>query len=974
MLNNNLDEFEDNKMYITTFLGALWEYPELIYEIIKNSEPNIVKKDISSFIINNFYTDYLSGNFLENNLLYVIALLLKNEFEKNENNEKTVFIEKLFENSNVGIILDSFGQIPDVQHFFKNLISKSVETLERRNTMDDVYIDSEELSSKLEEVKEGNKKENIKSKCLNIFKKKEKNDDNNNKNVKNAKRKKENYKIFVEQYSINITLSTIIERKNVAKKEKKYDLFLFLSNIEEEIKSSNDEDLFSNKLLIENFYKSKSSFYMLLFYENEFLKSVDFINQLIIDFENSISLMPKFIKSICKIISEFVKNKFKNISKIEENEFISKFLVEKLLIYFLTSPNFNALINDFIISDSTINNIQGITFSLKNIFSLKLFQNTFNESNYTPYNWLILNKFENIFNIFENSKKVKLPNFIENLIANKLPNSYVYDYFKENKEKIFTNISMCFTLDNLLALINGAKKIEYFFENDKNDKKNKIKKTLDKLEYKENKKKLKQMNDKIIENYIKEAKVKNIEISSKNIENYFLLNFQIINKKCEKFFSFNTDKNRYFFIDIKDDNKKQLNECEIDLINLKNNLSKILGIYRPFNKSDYSLSDSSNFKEIFLEIKKYINLSNYTFANKNSINTCYWSILSIFDFLDKIPKEYKLNDFEKLFNELNKDITSAINELNFGIINSIKNKFIFVNKALNYYKEKGKDIDDIIINENIKKILRVINILIDFKFAYDKEEKIFILNKSINKNSNFEGEIMYNKKNDFFTIKTVETFIKFFPNLSDYYTNMDINPFQIINELSINKKLKEYFNLIKIILSEESLIEKNKYDDLYQEKIINHFMDKIYEKIYLQVPTPQDLNILNIIGRTPKSDLDKLVNKNYNYETLIPDVTALFQKIHNSRTPLGKLNGLKDVLNYITNVISFKKGKRISSLGADDTIPTLIYFFINAKPYMIITDIEFIKTFKCLLPFCDNELTIFETIINRFLNSNLKEM
>ena len=101
MLNNNLDEFEDNKMYITTFLGGLWEYPELIYEIIKNSEPNIVKKDISSFIINNFYTDYLSGNFLENNLLYVIALLLKNEFEKNENNEKTVFIEKLFENSNV---------------------------------------------------------------------------------------------------------------------------------------------------------------------------------------------------------------------------------------------------------------------------------------------------------------------------------------------------------------------------------------------------------------------------------------------------------------------------------------------------------------------------------------------------------------------------------------------------------------------------------------------------------------------------------------------------------------------------------------------------------------------------------------------------------------------------------------------------------------------------------------------------------
>ena len=196
IINNILDEFEDNKIYITTFLQLLWEYPELVYEIIKNSEPDELKNNIAPFIINNFYSDYLSGNFIENNLLYIIALLLKNEFEKIDSNEKIENIEKQFENSNLGIVLDSFGQIPIVQNFFKNLITKSVEMLERKNTMDNVYIDSDELSSKLEEIKEGNKNVNIKKKYLNLFKKKE-NDDTINQNAKNKKVKSENFKIFI---------------------------------------------------------------------------------------------------------------------------------------------------------------------------------------------------------------------------------------------------------------------------------------------------------------------------------------------------------------------------------------------------------------------------------------------------------------------------------------------------------------------------------------------------------------------------------------------------------------------------------------------------------------------------------------------------------------------------------------------------------------------------------------------------------
>lgn len=974
ILNNSLDEFENNKIYITSFLKLLWEYPELIYEIINISDFDIIKNNLSSFFVNNFYTDYLSGNFIENNLLYVITLLLKNEFEKAENLNN---IEDYLENTKLGIIFDDLGKIPEVQNFFKVIIINSIEKIERYNAMEEIEVDVDEISTKLTETKKG-KKEDENNKFLNAYKKIV-NDKMKNRNIINMKRRNENYKIFVEKYILDIKLSFIIEEKNEAKKNNKEELYIFLSKLEEELKSSNNEDLYSNKILMENFLKTSSPPYILSFYQNEFLKGIDFINQLLSDFEKNIILMPKFIKCICKIISLLIKNKFKNSTKADEYFFISKFIIDKLLIYFLSSPNFKALINHFIISESTIRNIQEAIIVLKKLFSLKLFKNNFEECNYTPYNKYILEKFENICNILENSKKIKLPNFIQDLVENKLQSDFLYDYFKENKEKIFKNISICFSVENILALINSIKNIKNFFDNiGSNDKKIKLKKVFDKLLYKDNLELIKKVNEDRIENFIKEVKErnkiknkdkKNIKNYSYKIENYYLLNIQIIEQKYEIIFSINNDKNKYFFIDIKDKNKKELTEKATNLINLKNSLIGILGIYRPLDISDYYFDESSNFIEIISEIKKFINFPNFTLSYDNYINTTNWSISSLFDNIDKIPNEYIIDDYDKLFNELGAEIKESIEELNLEKISVMNNKLIFVNKALNYYEEKSRDIKDIIINESIKIVTEKIALLIDIKFIYNDNEKIFYLNKSNLKNSNFEGNIQYNKKNECYTLKTMETFAKFFPNLTNYHFSMDISPLEIIKELGINKKLKEYFDMIKKLLTFNSIIEKNQYNDLYQEKIINNFFDKIYEKIYPPIPDPNDSKILKIMRKMPKKEIDNIINKKYNLENLIPEVTDLFKKIHNSRTPLSKLNSLKNILNYITNIIGYQKRVKNNSIGADDIIPALNYFIICAQPYMIITDIDFIKTFKYILPPCENEIVIFESIINKILTN-----
>ena len=156
--------------------------------------------------------------------------------------------------------------------------------------------------------------------------------------------------------------------------------------------------------------------YLLTFYQNDFLEVISFIDQLIEDLMNNIFLLPNSIKYICKIISILIKKKFKDINKVEENAFISKFLLGKLLIPIISFPNFNSLICDFIISRNTLKNIKIINIILAKLFSGHLFKNNSEEGNYTPFNWFFLDKIETILLFFEKATFTCLPSFIDKFI------------------------------------------------------------------------------------------------------------------------------------------------------------------------------------------------------------------------------------------------------------------------------------------------------------------------------------------------------------------------------------------------------------------------------------------------------------------------------------------------------------------------------------------------------------------------------
>ena len=190
----------------------LWNHPKAVFHILKNSDPQIVQTNLAPFICHNFISNNLSGNYVENNLLYIITMMLKDEINKLENiNQLDNFLNK----TQCGYLLEELIQFPDIQLYFKKIITKPVEQLENTYSSNVINFNT------FENVKE-----------INMLKGKENNKDLFNKNITDLGKNDSNdidnenneniflYKQFNEKYYPDLTIKEIGEYKNNAKKKK----------------------------------------------------------------------------------------------------------------------------------------------------------------------------------------------------------------------------------------------------------------------------------------------------------------------------------------------------------------------------------------------------------------------------------------------------------------------------------------------------------------------------------------------------------------------------------------------------------------------------------------------------------------------------------------------------------------------------------------------------------------------------------
>ena len=834
-----MDDFRINKVYITSFLKGLWSCPEAMHHILKKTDKNVIKTNLAPFIVNNFYSNYLSGNYMENNLLYLITLMLKDEIDKLENINQ---IDNFLENSKCGYLLDELQKMPDIQIYFKNVILKTVESIERTFSYREIKFNISEKNKELKRIKEDEEKK--------LGKKIEKDLDEFYNKMINTKiieqslcpsrdeitlKLRENNDKFVKKYVPNIYLKTFEEMAKDAENENKNILSEYYKKFANDLKQRKNEELYSNSNLMKNMFETKLPSHILAFYQNDFLEMLSFVEQLIKDLTYNILLLPNSIKYICKVISILIKKKFNIISKIDENAFISKFLLGKLLIPIITNPSTSALIDDFVISGITLKNIKLVNFIVQKFFSGKLFLNNENECHYTPFNWFFLYKMEDILVFFEKVKKIKLPAFIEEFVNGELAKDYSYDYFNENEEQIYASISFYFNINNIFYLLKGLEKGDFFNTNNRKIKKLQI--SFKKLNTEDKIRELKEINLKSLNGALE--KVKKQEKEYKNnveIEIVYFLIENSIEKKYENLFKINNKVANFYM----EEKRKDIEEKEKNLIKVKNYLCSSLGNYRLLNKADFNIEEKSyNTIDILNEIKSYVSLPNFI-LNNNTIPSV-WYINSILEYLNKIPEDYKENDFKKLFEELTQNINSSINSLDFEILILFRNKLKFLEKMKNYFENIKNLVNNISINEKVKNIVEEISIPVDLIFKYENKEKKFELTKSSIKEKLFEDKIIYeDHKKKFISFKTIEAFTRYFPNLAKYQLLQGINPFDIIKELNVNLKLNNYFEIIKEKIIKNGILDLKRYNDLYKEKIEDYIMNKIYKKIY--PPEPDELD------------------------------------------------------------------------------------------------------------------------------------
>ena len=936
--------FGYHKVFINNILEQLWKEPELMFYIILKCDIEDIRDHLSSFIVNNFYDNILSSSYMEDNLLYLLALLLKDEV--NQLNE-VGDIDKFLSGTKCGLMFDQLFKQNDIQVFFKAILLKTVEKLEvlnsNRKILFDVGLKEKELIKYRDNFKKENAQKGKKINKLEIYKEIINNiifenfSCNRMDLIDNLSTSKIDHETFISKYIPDLGVKELNNRIN-ANKGKNDKLVSYYQMQKEQIEQKGNPDLFSNKSFMMNLQTLKLSVHVLSFYQTDFALIVAYIEEIIKNLIDNINLLPYSVKSLCKIISILITNKFPDINEIQKNAYISCFFFGKLLIPILSNPAVNALIGEFIISGNTLHNLNLISNIILKLTSGNLFEDNTFENDFTPFNWFFLDKMSSLINFFGHITKVSLPNFIDKLVNNKLEENYRFDYFKENPDEVVTNISICYNTDNLVTILDCIENNKTEIFNMVDDPNKLFSSSFQRLYKPENIEKIQSFG--LAKPDLDKSVYSNIAMN-KNAptQNYFLYTKKYVNDKYKELFEIDANLYQNFHIkEIEDPkNKEDINKNII--IKVKNYISNSLYNYRLLEKNDFEEGTTNNTFQIFRELKRFMKSSN--FIVDNSIPSI-WYINSLLSYLKKLPPEYQENDCVKLYKELKDDISNSIESLDFQSLILFHSKLKYLSRATKHYQVAKQLVADIDINQVVKKIVEEISIPVEVYFKYDDEEKKLKIEKSRLKLLN-DNEYIEDPKRGLI-LKTIEVFTKKFPNLvrHQYFQGADF--FEMLGEIELPKKLNNYFEIIEKDLVKRKVVTQSDYNKL-KNQLIEYVMNRLYEKIYPQEPSMNDSQAFKKCVMLSWAEPKYFINKktNYVYDSFLPDVISHFKQIHSEKTPRKKMECIKNIFVLINNVIKFND--REGECGADDSTSILTYSLVQAQPFGIYSDLKFVELF-----------------------------
>ena len=893
--------------------------------------------------MNNFYENILSSSFIEDNLMYVITMILTDEIQ---NIESPKDFDKFLDDTSCGYFLKELNFKMDVKNFYKIIMENLVESLENmssskiinfnvRKIQDDFIKMKESVEEKYQKTGEKSSiidNDFFRLNFLSDFERelaKTTNDDSFNDQIKSSKRKE-----LFNSYLPDVTKDEI--QKKMEENKGNEGMKEYCDQLIKQYEK--DSKIFSNDNFLANIFQSKADKEVLALYQLDFFKVVKIIDELFSSLTNNMYLIPYSVKCICKIITILVKKKFKNLTILQRNILLSKFFFETLFLPAFKDPKFGSFINNFIISGATIQNLETISEIIHKLISFSFIKGDEDNGDFTPFNRYFLNKMPKVFNFFENISKVKLPNFIEKIINGNPDKNIIYNYFNENEEEIIFHRSICFSLDNIVCLLNNMDACKDIIFQDKST--NELKITFEKVFY--SNREIIQELEKKEEFEITQLGKKKKNKQEKKILNFFLFNKLLINDKYKNLFKMNQDKPNFSLKELESTEKEE-DIKKNNIIKVKNLLSGLLYNYRNLVKTDFDEGTTVNTNKILIELKKFMKSSN--FVIDGSIPS-EWYVDSLLECLKSLPPDLRNNDYENLYNTLINEVSNAMKNLDFETLSFCLGKVKFANRGKIYYENLKKEIIEIELNEKVQAIIE--NTIIPVTITMNSIEKEIKIEKGKSIKEIPFFDIFKGDSEERKTCSTIESFGNKFPNIEMARKNNfpETQLFEYEEELNLTEELNNYFNIIK-----EHLVKRMNYNESQSEfetilnKIYDYIMEKIYEKIYPSEPFIEDNLIFAqciLVSWVEPQHLIKGRN-NYIFDSFLPDVINYFEKIEKEKSPRKKLENMVNIFVSIENVVKFNGDNK--DIGVDDQLPILNYAFIKAHPFPMYTNCKYMELF-----------------------------
>ena len=925
-------------IYIIKLLNYLYLQPKLTANILSWANMKDMKENLSSFIGNYFYENFLSPNYIQDNLLLVITILLQKEIN---NIIKPTDYNKFLVESCAGFLLSELKNKNELKIYFRRIIKKTVEKLEYdyfkirlifqipykliMDYKEELYSDDDEMYQAIY-----------------------------------------SNKIILNKYFIRLQKEFIEEQRDKYINEKKekntekniYDEYLDM--FDKNFKKYENKKFFESLEITEEIKKS---------YLNIFCIVIDCINQLITDLLLNINSFPYPLKCISKIISILIQQKFPEINLKEKNAFIGQYIFGTIILPFLCQPSKELLMNEGLISENTIYNLSIISDIFKTLIYGELY--TIKDKNFSAFNLFFVDKIKDIEKIYNTITEVKLPEFIENIIYNKISKEKENDEFnyeQMNKDEIIVNKFICFQFDDILAIINTIKNNQTSFYKDNNNIG--LKKTYEKL--------TSETSTELIQNILRN---KDVHLSLKNLtqtqlnsvkKHYYFYIYEIsINKAYEKYYKLEHN-NKTISVNLINASKEE--KIRTNILKVKDCICSILENFQTLTENKFLEEKIQDTKSIFGEIQNSMYVHNYYIDNTIPFK---WYLSSLFEYFEKLPEEYIKNDYELIYTEIENDMTDFIKSLNFDFLAAFQEKLIFSNKYLDNYIFLKDKIRAFILNNKIQ--VFIANEIIPISIYFNYNEKNIEIKAHDIKNEQCKKDVyaIIDEEDNNKTLiicKTIESFTKAFPNLVKYESLQDENILELIETLNLPKKLMDYHEIIKSNIKKffPEADDKNTKDIL--DKINNYIMSRTYDKIFPLTEENDDKIYRQSVYLSwvePKHFIPK--ERLINLEYIKFDFHTYLTKFQEKKSPSTKFKYLSKIFNLILESAKFN---RQTLKDNSDTKDYLFYLLIKEKPMKLYSNSKYLELFLFNKENKkeDNEISIMISICEHICRMNYSNL